>query len=202
MSPLRRRAMQHPAEFQCATGPLPLFRPEVLSKQERFFGEVLLIRPFSFALLGYLAIGAAALTCCVLFFCTYTETIPVRGVLLRMPTVKSSQFTSLEDEAFVAVPYLHLAIEPGEHIAIRCLHCANPSAQMPVIARGVSNLAARAGKAGSNARQIVEVSYEASAVSSFKQSLAPGTSVELALPVGRRRLFQLFEPSSIREKQP
>ena len=201
MSLLRSRAMQQPAETQCATEPLPLFRAEVLSRQERFFGEVLLIRPFSFGFLGWLIIGAAALTYCVLFFNTYTETVPVQGVLLRGPTLESPQFTSPEDEALVAVPYLHVAIEPGTHIAVRCLQCANPVAQFAVIARGVSNLAAPAGKAGSNsARQIVEFSYEASAASSFKQLLAPGAAVELALPVGQRRLFELFEPSSVRGK--
>jgi len=184
--------MQQPAETQCATEPLPLFRPEVLCRQERFFGEVLLIRPFSFWFLGRLVIGAAALTSCVLFFGTYTETMPVRGVLWRGPTPQS---------ALVAVPYLHAAVEPGTHIAIRCLHCANPAAQFPAIARSASSLTAQTGKAGSNsARQIMELSYEARAASSFKQSLSPGTAVELTVPVGQRRLFELFEPRSVREK--
>ena len=201
MGLLRSRAMQQPTERECATDSLPLFRPEVLSKQEKFFGEVLHIRPFSFGFLGWLAIAAAALTYCVLFFGTYTETVAVRGILLRASTLKSSQFTSSEDEAFVAVPYLHAAIEPGTHIAIRCLHCANPLAQFPAIARGVSNFAAPAGRTDSNsARQTLEFSYEASAASSFQRLLAPGTAVELALPTGQRRLFQLFEPSSVRRK--
>lgn len=201
MSLLRSRAMQQPPETQCATEPLPLFRAEVLSKQESFFGEVLRIRPFSFRFLACLVIGAAALACCVLFFTTYTETVPVRGVLVHGPTLKRSQFTGPEEQASVAVPYVHIAIEPGTHFAIRCLHCANPVAQFPAIVRGVSKLAAPAGKAGSDsARQILQFRYEASAASSFKQLPAPGTAVELALPIGRRRLFQLFEPSSVRGK--
>jgi hypothetical protein len=65
--------MQQPAETQCATEPLPLFRPEALSRQERFFGEVLHIRPLSFAFLGSLVIGMAALALCVLFFSTYIQ---------------------------------------------------------------------------------------------------------------------------------
>lgn len=201
MSLLRSSAMRQPAETQCATEPLPLFRPEVLSKQERFFGELLLIRPFSFSFMGWLVIGAAALTYCVLFLSTYTETVPVQGVLLRGPMLKSPQFTRAADEALVAVPYFHVTIEPGTHIAVRCLHCADPAAQFPAITRSVSNLAAPAGKAGSNsARQIVEISYEGSAASSFKQLLAPDTAVELALPIGRRCLFKLFEPSFVRGK--
>ena len=192
MGLLRSKAMQQPAERECATDPLPLFRPQVLSKQEKFFGEVLLIRPFSFGFLGWLAIGAAALTYCALFFGTYTETVAVRGILLRAPTLESSQFTGPEEEALVAVPYVHAAIEPGTHIAIRCLHCANPLAQFPAIARGVSNLAAPAGRTGSNsARQTLEFSYEGSAPSSFKRLLAPGTAVELALPIGQRRLLEI-----------
>jgi hypothetical protein len=184
--------MPEPAETQCEREPLPLFRPEVLSKQERFFGEVLLIRPFSFWFLGWLVGGAAALAYGVLFFSTYTETAAVRGILLRGPT---------PGRASVAVPSLHAAIEPGMQVAIRCLHCANPIAEFPAIARGVSDVTAPAGKAGSrSARQIVELSYEASAASSFEQWPASGTAVELALPIGQRRLFDLFEPSSARGK--
>jgi hypothetical protein len=201
---LRSRAMQQASETQCATKPLPLFRPELLSKRERFFGEALRIRHFSFGFLGRLVIGAAALAYCVLFFGTYTETAPVPGVLLRVSTPNSSQLASAENEASVAVPYLHVPIEPGTVIAVRCLHCANPAAQFPAIARGVSNLPAPAGKAGSvSARQVVEFSYDASAGTSLKKLLAPGTAVELALPIGQRRLFELFEPSSVRgKKQP
>lgn len=65
--------MPHAAGTQCATEPLPLFRPEALSKQERFFGEVLRIRPFSFRFLGLLALGMAALVGGVLLFGTYLE---------------------------------------------------------------------------------------------------------------------------------
>ena len=90
--------MQQPAETQCATEPLPLFRPEVLSKQEGFFGEVLHIRPFSFGFLGGLVIGAATLTYCVLFFGTYTETAPARGVW-RGPKLESSRFSSPKNHA-------------------------------------------------------------------------------------------------------
>jgi hypothetical protein len=201
MSQLPSRAMQQSAETQCATGPLPLFRPEVLCKQGRFFGEVLLIRPFSCGFLGWLTCGAAALTFCVLFFGTYTEMVRVRGVLLRGPTLESLQYTSPEGKALVAVPYLRVAIEPGTHIAMRCLRCADSVAQLPAIAQRVSNLTAPAAKPGSNsARQILELSYEASAATSLKQLSAPGTAVELALPIGERRLFKLFEPCSVRGK--
>jgi hypothetical protein len=194
-------AMQQPIETQRATESLPLFRSEVLCKRERFFGEVLLIRPFSLGFLAWLVTGAVALTYSVLFFGTYTETVPVRGVLLRGQAPNSSQFASPENEASVAVPYLHVTIGPGTQIAIRCLRCPNPAAQFPVIARSVSNLPAPAQKSRSIAAgQMVKLSYQASAASSLKRLLAPGTEVELAIPIGQRRLFELFAPSSFRGK--
>jgi hypothetical protein len=93
--------MQQPAETQCATEPLPLFRPEVVCKQERFFGEVLLIRPFSVGFLGWLIIGAAALTCCVLFFCTYTETAPTRVGLWHGPVAAHRRLIQLFEPSAV-----------------------------------------------------------------------------------------------------
>jgi hypothetical protein len=73
VSLLQGRALQQAPETQCASEPLPLFRPEVLSKRERFFGEVLRIRPFSIGLLCWLVIGMCALTGGVLFFATYAQ---------------------------------------------------------------------------------------------------------------------------------
>jgi hypothetical protein len=83
--------MPDAVETQCATEPLPLFRPEALCKQERFFGEVLLIRPFSFWFLAWLVIGMAALTGTVVFFGTHTKVAIVRGVSSGRSTLRSSQ---------------------------------------------------------------------------------------------------------------
>lgn len=92
MSLMRSKTTQ-PGETDSAAEPLPLFRPEALSKQDRFFGEVLRIRPVSFAFLVSLVIGIAAVTCGVLFFGSYTEPPPVRRVLPRGATLKTSRFT-------------------------------------------------------------------------------------------------------------
>lgn len=80
--------MPEPLETQTANEALPLFRPEAVAKQERFFGEVLRIRPFSFMFLAWL-VFAAAVTACALFFGTYTETLPVRGVSSRAPMLET-----------------------------------------------------------------------------------------------------------------
>lgn len=177
--------------------PLPLFRPELLSKQERFFGEVLKIRPFSFTLLACFVAVPAALIACGLYFGAYIDTIPVQGVLFRAPTLKGPPSTGSEEEASVSVPNLDFAVQPEMRFAIRCLHCPNPAAPIPAIVRRLSTLAARPEKADPlAARQLLEFSYEASA-SSSKHWLTPGIAVELAFPMGRRRLFELFEPSSI-----
>lgn len=180
-------------DTQRATEPLPLFRPEALRKQERFFGEVLLIRSFSLGFLSWLVTGAAAFASSVLFFGSYTETTSVRGVLLQGPAPAS--------RASVAISYPGAAIKPGMHFAIRCVRCPDPAMQLPVVARSVSSVAAENAKASSSrARQVVEFSYEAQAASLLRQMALSGTAVELAVPGGRRRLWELFEPASGREK--
>lgn len=64
-----------------AQPPLPLFRPEVLaSQQHKFYGEALLIRPFSTAFLIWLGVVLTAVVIGVLLLGHYTETVrPATG---------------------------------------------------------------------------------------------------------------------------
>ena len=58
-----------------AQQPLPLFRPEVLaSQQQKFFGAVLLIRPFSGTLFIWLGLLLAGLILGILFLGRYINT--------------------------------------------------------------------------------------------------------------------------------
>ena len=201
MSVLRSTEMTPQAEPASSTEPLPLFRPEVLCKQERFFGEVLSVRPLSFGFFGWLVIGVA-LTSCLLLFGVYSETAPVSGILLRSPTSRDLRFASPKESVLIVVPHLQIAVKPGTHIEIRCLHCVNPVARIAAIVQSVSNFVAPAGEVDSHTapRQMVEVVYDDSATPSVKQLLGSGTAVELVFPNGKPRLYELFKPSSISGK--
>src|ERR1700753_3646839 len=62
--------------------PLPLFRPEALAaQQQKFHGEIVLIRPFSLTLLMWLALGVAAVAFGFLLLGQYTERAHVTGVI-------------------------------------------------------------------------------------------------------------------------
>lgn len=61
----------------------PFFRPEALEQQKvRWLGEIKLAHPFSFWLIGALAISVAACILCFLFFASYTKRATVAGRLM------------------------------------------------------------------------------------------------------------------------
>src|SRR5215467_16350299 len=62
--------------------PLPLFRPEAIAAlQQKFYGEIILIRPFSLMLLCWFALGISAAVLGFLFLGQYTERARVPGVM-------------------------------------------------------------------------------------------------------------------------
>jgi hypothetical protein len=69
--------MLEPNTDPAAAQPLPLFRAEVLaSQQQKFYGEILLIRPFSTSFLITLGLALGAVVLGVLLLGHYTETVP------------------------------------------------------------------------------------------------------------------------------
>jgi hypothetical protein len=198
------KAIQCPIDEDFSNEPLPLFRPQALSRQERFYGEAVLIRPFSLAFLGWLAVGAATIASSVFFVETHTETVRVKGVLLGHPASDSSALASplLEVSALVTDPP-GLALRPGMHVALRCLGCSDPAAQTAGTVRRVSNAAPPPGRLSSNLTREITVAFspEISISPLQRQLLQPGTEVELAITIGRlRALLWSFEPSQRRRK--
>src|SRR3954447_9308384 len=62
--------------------PLPLFRPEAIAAlQQKFYGEIILVRPFSLMLLCWFALGITAAVLGFLFLGQYTERVHVPGVI-------------------------------------------------------------------------------------------------------------------------
>src|SRR5690349_117865 len=61
--------------------PLPLFRPDALAdQQQKFYGEVILIRPLALMALGWLAVGIVAAALGFLLLGHYTEKAHVTGM--------------------------------------------------------------------------------------------------------------------------
>ena len=85
----------------------PFFRPEALEQQKaRWLGEIKLAHPFSFWLIGALAISLAACILCFLFFASYTKRATVVGRL--MPETGPLSWSA---DAVFAAPEERAAIE-------------------------------------------------------------------------------------------
>src|SRR5258708_31952631 len=74
--------------------PLPLFRPEALAaQQQKFYGQIVLIRPFSLLFFGWLGVAITASIMAFLVLGHYTEKARVPGILLAgrpSPTLPAS----------------------------------------------------------------------------------------------------------------
>ena len=71
--------------------PLPLFRPEaVAALQQKFHGEIILIRPFPLMLLCWFALGITAAVLGFFFLGQYTEKARVAGVITTGPAAPNA----------------------------------------------------------------------------------------------------------------
>ncbi|MBZ5489783.1 MAG: hypothetical protein LAO76_02500 [Acidobacteriia bacterium] len=106
--------------------PLPLFRPEAIAAlQQKFYGEIILVRPFSLMLLCWFALGITAAVLGFLFLGQYTERARVPGIIssssLSNPGPTGAEFyvpASLRDR-------LHV----GTHLTLRCNSCSTKFAR-------------------------------------------------------------------------
>ncbi len=103
--------------------PLPLFRPEALAaQQQKFYGEIILVRPFSLMLLGWFAIGIAAAVLGFLLLGQYTERVRVPGVVTLTPSA-GSPASGLQAEFYVPGRWIS-RLHPGKQLALRCGTCS------------------------------------------------------------------------------
>jgi hypothetical protein len=99
---------------------LPLFRPEAIAAQrQKFYGEIILIQPFSLTFLTTLAVVLAAIVFGFVFFGYHTQRVRVSGILPARNA--SGERRSLAD-LYVparAMPFVHV----GDSLFIRCSAC-------------------------------------------------------------------------------
>ncbi len=100
--------------------PLPLFRPEAIAAlQQKFYGEIILIRPFPLMLLCWFALGITAAVLGFLFLGQYTEKARVPGII-----TSGGLATPNAAEAAVYVPEKMISrLHPGTQLTLRCDSC-------------------------------------------------------------------------------
>ena len=105
--------------------PLPLFRPEaVAALQQKFYGEIILVRPFPLMLLCWFALGITAAVLGFLFLGQYTERARVPGVLTTSsPAIPNGAAAKLEAAVYVPVRLLG-RLHSGTQLSLRCDSCA------------------------------------------------------------------------------
>ncbi len=100
---------------------LPLFRPEVIAAQrQRFYGDVILIRPFSFTLLAVSAIFLGPIVFGFIVCSHYTLVTHVDGVLAATNHLHDQELLANLYVPAQAIPFLR----PGKNLIVQCLSCA------------------------------------------------------------------------------
>src|SRR6266550_4414794 len=98
--------------------PLPLFRPEALAaQQDKFYGQIILIRPFSLLFFGWLGIALAACTMAFLVLGRYTEKAHVPGVLAGSSAATAPDGSQRTANFYVPSRWL-AKLHRGEHILL------------------------------------------------------------------------------------
>jgi hypothetical protein len=191
--------------------PLPLFRPEAIAaQQQKFYGEIILIRPFSLLLLSWFAVGITSAVLGFLLLGHYTERAHVSGVLAISPAANAN--SSAENlEAFFFVPGRLIGqLHPGSQLTLRCTACSAPFSQQtgtileipdaPLGRAELSQLNLPLAGPGSNLpiykvpvyRIKVSLPPQSALVSQLNLSPQTGMSVEAEIPLGRKPLIRWF----------
>lgn len=165
--------------------PLPLFRAEALAAQQhKFYGDILLIRPFSLTLLIWLGIGMSAAVLGFLLLGTYTEKAHVSGVLLPKTGTGDTQA-----DLFL-LPQVVKFVRPGQSVQIHCQSCSQIEA--PNRTGTVEEVSSSAQGSMCRVRLILARAED--------QPFPEGARLEATLPLGRKPLLKwLFERSDSTE---
>jgi len=177
---------------------LPLFRPEALAaQQQKFHGEIILIRPLSLAVLSWIAIGIAAVVVVFLFLGRYTERIHASGTIVTASSTRNLQ-------AFIFIPGHRInRIHTGDQVSLRCADCSTPFSRwtgtvlgLPAASWGEAELSQLpVHLSGSVYKIAVSLPPQAAQIS---RNALPQTeaAIEAEIPLGRKPLIKwVFERS-------
>ena len=175
--------------------PLPLFRPEAIAAlQQKFYGEIILIRPFSLVLLCWFALGITAAVLGFLFLGQYTERARVPGV---MTISRVSGLSAVE----LYVPGRWIGrLHAGSRLVLRCDSCSpqlgrqlGTVLQVSDAPLGENELAQRSlDLPGPVYKIAVSLPPQAAQITQANPSPQAGVRVEAEIPLGRKPLIKWF----------
>jgi hypothetical protein len=179
---------------------LPLFRPEALAaQQQKFHGEIVLIRPFSLALLSWIAIGIAAVALGFLFLGQYTERIHASGTIFAA----SSAQNSLQAFIFISGHRIN-RIHTGDQVSLRCTDCSAPFSQWTGTVLGLPDAPLGEAERSKLPAQLsgpvykiaVSLPPQTGQITQLNPLPQTGARVEADIPLGRKPLIKwIFERS-------
>jgi hypothetical protein len=104
--------------------PLPLFRPEAIAAlQQKFYGEIILVRPFSLMLLCWFALGITAAVMGFLFLGQYTVGARIPGIISASSlSYPGPAGTGTGAEFYVPASLLD-RVHVGAQLVLRCDSC-------------------------------------------------------------------------------
>lgn len=179
--------------------PLPLFRPEAIAAlQQKFHGEIILIRPFPLMLLCWFALGITAAVLGFFFLGQYTEKARVPGIITNAGAATA--------EAAVYVPAGLIArLHPGTQLSLRCDSCPAQFArqvgtvlkipQSPLSPAEINEASLNlAGTGNQNQFYKIKVSLPPQAAQTMQvnPSTQAGVRVEAEIPLGHKPLIKWF----------
>jgi hypothetical protein len=176
--------------------PLPLFRPEAIAAlQQKFYGEIILIRPFSLMLLCWFALGISAAVLGFLFLGQYTERARVPGVM----TVSEASSPQMAAEIFVPGRWI-ARVHAGSQISLRCDSCSpqfgrqvGTVLQVAEAPLAQTELAQRSlDLPGPVYKIAVSLQPKAAQITQANPSPQAGVRVEAEIPLGRKPLIKWF----------
>lgn len=183
-------------EPQCTEQPLPLFRPEALAaQQQKFYGEILLIRPLSLTLFVWLGIGLASAVIGFLLLGQHTERIRVSGIILSGQSANSSNSTSSQANLYVPERAVSF-VRTGESVVLQ-----SPARREAAVVTEISKSALSAEAiATQSGLSVAEPMYKVTLTLSA-EAAQDGTRVEAEIPLKKQPLLRwLFRPSGSSEK--
>src|SRR5258708_21024911 len=111
--------------------PLPLFRPEAIAAlQQKFYGEIILVRPFSLMLLCWFALGITAAVLGFLFLGQYTERARVPGIISASSLSYRGSAGGGTGAEFYVPASLRDRVHVGAQLTLRCDSCPSKFARL------------------------------------------------------------------------
>lgn len=184
-------------ESHSSEPPLPLFRPEAIAAlQQKFHGEIILIRPFPLMLLCWFALGITAAVLGFFFLGQYTEKARVPGIITNAG----------HSQAAIYVPASLIArLHPGTQLSLRCDSCpaqftrqvgtVQEIPQSPLSPTEMSEASLNlAGTGNQNQFYKIKMSLPPQAAQTMQvnPSTQAGVRVEAEIPLGHKPLIKWF----------